>query len=1240
MREHLQPYKGPNRFNFLCILATELLGVDHLRDLPSLLSGFDSVLSTLSPKVATAIRNLRLDQLAAITESDVRLLVQIYQAHHARQRLAARPRGQGGDQGQPFGSAARYANQPLPLWSDGPDDEEPTGSATAALADRRGPATTDTEDDDPAQQDGIAARFFIDERLNVRKGWTHVIPDDVNRALQSLSTPLPVRIRPQRLMHDPTLQATVRHHRNPVEAVVEPLGFMPPAPPMADVTVTGKAPAVVRWADLALWADRFDEIDVKAGRQSPGMRSWWRRLHTAEGEPIAELMRADPEGLVATPSIELVGIKHLIGLPGAGKTTLLYLLAAWMHERGYRVCFLFPSIEVSNAFVEALSRYGIDSALLFGQSDRSRSKHVANFASAVGQDNRGYGVTRANADFFATNCALAGYASEEDLPFPHDQPPCGQVIQRATDASGDVAKGSKVPRARMRQCALSSVCGRQHAERKLSTASVWAGHVLSTDREVSPLFSTVKMRQFEYLARTFDLVVVDECDGAQQNLDARGTPLLKLSGDADSVWNRLLMDLHAPAAQGRNAFVAGANIPNIMAMSGRYGIAAERLTAAIIHAPEKFRKNMANKLLTAVSLLAEMYPDPREETGWELEGEESQQDRDARRERHRQKLQVIETVWQQIGKRVAYRSGMPSLDDDDDAGHGGDDAAGDSTGQAQQDHPQPQGHDPHAQRSIQHWLGGREQVAKMAATSGTGPEELLAYAEALFDALDRWDRDATEPLLKAIVAQLRQAPGLAPLKDEVEFFEYARLLSHVSLLVFQHFGLAPHLRLLNAQGILGDDVFESRPSREFLALVPESLVGRLSGVRYTVGDEGDVDISHVGVAGTPRLLVRRMLELGHEKGQGPTILMTSATSMLAPSPSFHVHVGPHYVLRRPNAGDGWSRSRYEFLPMKHPQDSRKALFFSGSRLSRREQILQNIVDQLLADGDLSQVETAIAQNDVQDGARRKAAFVVNSYDQCRLVYDHIRSHHPSWRSRVRVLVRGGVLGDAGVPTEHAITASEVERLGDDDGWDLFVFPMSAIGRGVNIVFRRGPRAGRAMLGSAFFLTRPHPKTDSLSFLQGIVARESEAFDRRRFRSLPEALRAMRQGRSELAFKVRQLLRMQQSARSLGPYAEEFVADQMIMILQTIGRAMRGDCPAFIYFVDAAWAPMSAIGQKDTPRTSMLLMMREILRKCIEHEQPAIRACYENLYRTFFTPLSQVHGVQEEGVGADAPSAPL
>ena len=39
--------------------------------------------------------------------------------------------------------------------------------------------------------------------------------------------------------------------------------------------------------------------------------------------------------------------------------------------------------------------------------------------------------------------------------------------------------------------------------------------------------------------------------------------------------------------------------------------------------------------------------------------------------------------------------------------------------------------------------------------------------------------------------------------------------------------------------------------------------------------------------------------------------------------------------------------------------------------------------------------------------------------------------------------------------EDGITASEVERLGQDQEWDLFIFPMNAIGRGVNIVYKFG-----------------------------------------------------------------------------------------------------------------------------------------------------------------------------------------
>jgi hypothetical protein len=84
MREQLVPYKGINRFNFLCILAHEMLGEKSLARLPSLLTAFDSVLNTLPSDAAQAIRNLRLARISVSTWRELALMAHEYQAHHRR----------------------------------------------------------------------------------------------------------------------------------------------------------------------------------------------------------------------------------------------------------------------------------------------------------------------------------------------------------------------------------------------------------------------------------------------------------------------------------------------------------------------------------------------------------------------------------------------------------------------------------------------------------------------------------------------------------------------------------------------------------------------------------------------------------------------------------------------------------------------------------------------------------------------------------------------------------------------------------------------------------------------------------------------------------------------------------------------------------------------------------------------------------------------------------------------------
>jgi hypothetical protein len=90
LREPLAPYRGVNALNYLCILANDLIGEGSLRKLPTLLAGFESVLTTLPAAAARAVRNLRLAGYAPTTLRELRLMVDAYKQHHERRQRARR----------------------------------------------------------------------------------------------------------------------------------------------------------------------------------------------------------------------------------------------------------------------------------------------------------------------------------------------------------------------------------------------------------------------------------------------------------------------------------------------------------------------------------------------------------------------------------------------------------------------------------------------------------------------------------------------------------------------------------------------------------------------------------------------------------------------------------------------------------------------------------------------------------------------------------------------------------------------------------------------------------------------------------------------------------------------------------------------------------------------------------------------------------------------------------------------
>jgi hypothetical protein len=219
-----------------------------------------------------------------------------------------------------------------------------------------------------------------------------------------------------------------------------------------------------------------------------------------------------------------------------------------------------------------------------------------------------------------------------------------------------------------------------------------------------------------------------------------------------------------------------------------------------------------------------------------------------------------------------------------------------------------------------------------------------------------------------------------------------------------------------------------------------------------------------------------------------------------------------------------------------------------------------------------------------------------------------------------------------VPTSERsewVAAGQVEMLGIRDDWDALVFPMKAIGRGVNIVFPDGPRVRDAVIGTVAFFVRPHPTADSLAFTGGLAGQLALQFDLKGIDPAAEVgavIREWRDARDHALDKLRWLLRRPQQISRLGKLIQPFVADGMVDLLQTIGRAMRNGCKTRVFFVDAAFAANSARGMTDSHKTSMIVAMRDVLEELLTNADPINRQIYGLLYEPFLHPLRACENV--------------
>ncbi|MGY3396453.1 hypothetical protein ACVWW6_009044 [Bradyrhizobium sp. USDA 3311] len=947
------------------------------------------------------------------------------------------------------------------------------------------------------------------------------------------------------------------------------IATLPPPPATAPV-MRQRAPISVTIAELEAVARELDEEDARDPTRVP--RNFFTRLRSEQGEAVFSVLSAQGAGLAPTDRIELDNVSHMIGLPGAGKSTLIFLLVVLLAREGRRVTLLVPSIEFALALDADLTRYSVPTALLVGQSPDARRRHATRLAERIATlDSAGFGQTAPGAELLGTRCALAGFVSvpPPGFDFPHDRPPCRSLRQAAVNKDGKEGKEGN------RLCPLAVACGRQRSSRRLAdaTALVHIGHVISTEVVASPHFHSERMREFEMLARTSDLVIIDEVDGAQAALDQKGFAELDLFGSSDSYESILLDDVFDPVASGRG-FAVSNSIENYTLASNRFmrlnrGLRAHLLERMVEEGGVLSRYKDA--FVTGNSILASMY----------LDSEVDEEEHGSAR------FDLIRRLFEQLVRSVLT------------SGVGGD------------------GEDELSDLDLE----------RVARDLGVEHAALVAAATRFRDALFALLNARLVERFAEYYDQMQEAFfGILPPRAELDPQEARilfRFLVEVTTVVLQFLALVPAQYAMIAEGVHTERVFGQGISLDMRRHLPESLIGRLSGIRfsYETDERGKrkLALQYLSFAGVPRLLLYHLSEMLTEDDiKGPAVLLASATSYLKPSPSYHVSVRPNYVLRREGEREAWRDSVYAFRPVRDPDRPGEFVRVSGAGTERdRNHALQLLTDQWFGGAD--PYVRQLREDQFDPG--RRTGIVVNSYEQVRFMKAHLKRTSPSAQ---RVI---GVTSDiAKIPLQERaewVSASQVEMLGTRDDWDAIIFPMKAIGRGVNIVFPDGDRVRDAVLGSVAFFVRPHPTADSLAFTGGLAGQLALQFDQRAIppgADIPRLAREWRSARDDALDSLRRLLRRPQQMSRLGPMIRPFVADGMVDLLQTIGRAMRNGCKARVFFVDASFAMNSTQNRRDSQRSSMIVAMRDVLQELLSSADPVEREIYRLLYEPFLHPL--------------------
>lgn len=423
-----------------------------------------------------------------------------------------------------------------------------------------------------------------------------------------------------------------------------------------------------------------------------------------------------------------------------------------------------------------------------------------------------------------------------------------------------------------------------------------------------------------------------------------------------------------------------------------------------------------------------------------------------------------------------------------------------------------------------------------------------------------------------------------------------------------------------------------RPPLDYQALIPSTPVGNVLAFQYlheSEGSAGAATLKFLRCTGVGRWLLLNFHNLLADEGiAGPHVLLLSGTSWAGGDPSYHLQMPVSGILRSPSKEiEAIARSEFHFLQVRDERD--QPIKVSGLFGERREDALRQMLRFLarpagMGDGGMSILER---ERDSLEAGRRRILLVVGSYREAEQALEYLERERPDWRDAnevVRLVAdKDSSEGDFGASSR--LPRGQVDQFALTKAW-LLIAPLMAIDRGHNILNEDRVAA----IGSAYFLVRPHPKPQDLSYairaLNKWAVEKSKELPQlvKKLRSLDAAAQSFRQ---DARRRWRELLTTDFIYSTLPKQERDLLTwNLMVSVWQVIGRLVRGGREARVYFCDAKFDPVrSGLAPKGV---SLLDEMRNVLEpyftdRTAGEGRARDRALVQELYGPLYNALKAI-----------------